>query len=104
MKLLPQPIQFDWDQGNIDKNTAKHKIKNEEAEEVFVNQPLVLLKDKKHSQTEPRLMVLGKTDNQRLLSVIFTQRGKKIRIISARPMSRKERRLYEQKTKDLAQI
>ena len=99
MKLLPGPFQFDWDRGNINKNIAKHKINNEEAEEVFVNQPIVLLKDKKHSQTEPRLMVLGKTDNQRLLSVIFTQRGEKIRIISARPMGRKERRLYEQKTK-----
>lgn len=98
MRLFPHPVQFDWDQGNISKNIAKHKIKNEEAEEVFVNQPIVLVKDKKHSQKERRLMILGKTDKKRLLSVIFTQRGKKIRIVSARPISRKERRLYEQKT------
>lgn len=100
MRLIPQPVQFDWDQGNINKNIARQKIKNEEAEEIFVNQPIVLLKDKKHSQKEKRLMVLGMTDKQRLLSVIFTRRGDKIRIISARPISRKERRLYEQKTKN----
>ncbi|OGD87695.1 hypothetical protein A2936_02135 [Candidatus Uhrbacteria bacterium RIFCSPLOWO2_01_FULL_47_25] len=99
MRLLPYLILFDWDKGNINKNIAGHKIKNEEAEEVFINQPIILLKDKKHSQSESRLMILGKTDKKRRLSVIFTQRGKKVRIISARPMSRRERRLYEQKTK-----
>ena len=104
MKLLAQPIKFEWDKGNINKNILKHKIKNEEAEEIFVNQPLVLLKDKKHSQKESRLMVLGKTDKKRRLSVIFTQRGNKVRIISARPMSHKERRLYEQKAKKYPQV
>lgn len=104
MRLLPGAIQFDWDRGNINKNIARHKIKNEEAEEVFVNQPAVLLTDKKHSQTESRLMILGKTDKKRLLSIIFTQRGKRVRIISARPMSRKERRLYEQKTKKYSSL
>ncbi len=104
MRLFPHPVQFNWDQGNVRKNIAKHQIKNEEAEEVFVNQPIVLVKDKKHSQKEARLMILGKTDKKRLLSVIFTQRGKKIRIISARLMSRKERRLYEQKTQSYTQI
>src|SRR3972149_9275883 len=104
MKRLAQPLKFEWDKGNISKNLLKHKIKNEETEEVFVNQPTVLLKDKKHSQIELRLMILGKTDKKRRLSVIFTQRGKKVRIISARPMSRKERRLYEQKAKEYSQI
>lgn len=98
MRLFPHPVQFDWDQGNASKNIAKHKIKNEGAEEVFVNQPIVLVKDRRHSQKEQRLMILGKTDKKRLLSVIFTLRDKKIRIVSARPMSRKERRLNEQKT------
>lgn len=104
MRLLPKPIQFDWDQGNINKNVAKHKIKNEEAEEVFVNQPIVLLKDKKHSQSESRLMVLGRTDRKKPLSIFYTIRNNKVRIISARPMGRKERRLYEQKSKKLTKI
>ncbi|MCG2691452.1 BrnT family toxin [Microgenomates group bacterium] len=99
MRLLPRLILFDWDKGNIDKNIAKHKIKNEEAEEVFVNQPIILLKDKKHSEKESRFMVLGQTDKKRPLSIFFTIRGKEVRIISARPMGRKERRLYEKKTK-----
>ncbi len=98
MKLLPKPIKFEWNKGNINKNLIKHKIKNEEAEEIFVNQPIVWLKDEKHSSQEARQMVLGKTDKGRLLSVIYTIRKNQVRIISARIMSRKERRLYEQKT------
>lgn len=98
MKLLPKPIKFEWNKGNINKNLIKHKIKNEEAEEIFVNQSIVWLKDEKHSSQEARQMVLGKTDKGRLLSVIYTIRKNQVRIISARIMSRKERRLYEQKT------
>ena len=102
MKLLPKPIKFEWNKGNINKNLIKHKIKNEEAEEIFVNQPIVWLKDEKHSSQEARQMVLGKTDKRKLLSVIYTIRytirKNQVRIISARIMSRKERRLYEQKT------
>lgn len=104
MRLLSNLIQFNWDQGNINKNIAKHKIKNEEAEEVFVNQPIVLIKDKKHSQTESRLMILGQSDRKRLLTIVSTIRNNQIRIISARTMGRKERSLYEQKSKKLTKI
>lgn len=104
MRPLPNPIQFNWDKGNINKNIAKHKIKNGEAEEIFVNQPIVLIKDKRHSQAESRLMVLGQSDRKKLLSVVFTIRNNQIRIISARPMGKKERSLYEQKSKKLTKI
>ncbi len=97
-ELLSAPLKFDWDKGNIDKN-KKHGVSNEEAEEVFTNQPLILLEDEKHSSQEKRMMVLGVSDGGRRLSVVFTIRQQLIRIISARPMSRKERRFYEQEIK-----
>ena len=71
-----------------------------EAEQVFFNAPLLLVADTKHSQGEPRMHALGKTDEARKLHITFTLRnaGEKIRVISARDMHRKERAVYEQAT------
>lgn len=88
---------FDWNQGNKDKNLIKHKVHYKECEEVFFNKPLIFFQDEKHSFKEKRLGVFGKTDNKRLLTIIFTLRDKKIRIISARNQNKKERKQYEQK-------
>ena len=93
-------IGFDWDEGNILKNENKHNIKWQTIEEVFFNEPLILLEDKKHSsKVECRCAALGKIDDGRLLSVIFTIRNHKIRVISARMISKKERKFYEEHTK-----
>ncbi|MFN7096019.1 MAG: BrnT family toxin [Gammaproteobacteria bacterium] len=86
---------FDWDQGNINKNKEKHQVEYWECEQVFFNQPLLLMKDTDHSHHESRFYVLGKSDNERRLFIAFTVRKKLIRIISARDMSRKEREVYE---------
>ena len=88
---------FDWDGGNARKN-EKHGVSMAEAEQVFFNAPLLLLEDAGHSQLEPRLHALGKTDEGRTLHITFTlrQAGQLIRIISARDMHRKERAIYEQ--------
>lgn len=90
---------FDWDEGNARKND-KHVVSMAEAEQVFFNAPLLLIADTKHSQGEPRLHALGKTDEGRTLHITFTLRnaGEKIRVISARDMHRKERTIYEQTT------
>jgi uncharacterized DUF497 family protein len=85
---------FEWDEGNRTKNWEKHQVSASECEEVFFNIPLLLFDDDAHSQQEPRFYVLGKTNRERLLFLSFTVRGAKIRVISARPMSRKERRIY----------
>lgn len=92
-----KPLSFDWDKGNADKNWIKHKITTNECEEVFTNRPLKTYKDVKHSQNEDRFVALGISDNNRMLYLVFTIRKYKIRIISARNMSRKERSLYEKK-------
>lgn len=90
---------FDWDEGNTRKN-EKHGVSMAEAEQIFFNEPLLLLADIKHSQGESRFHVLGKTDEGRALHITFTLRnaGEKIRVISARDMHKKERTIYEQAT------
>lgn len=87
-------MEFDWNEGNRDKNWVTHSVTREEAEECFFNISLQF-DDIKHSQKEPRRVLLGITDQGRILTVIYTLRGEKVRIISARPMSREERKLYE---------
>ena len=90
---------FDWDEGNISKNFLKHGVTNENVEGVFGLRPLLILPDTKHSVYETRKLLLGVTDSGRKLSIVFTIRSGKIRIISARNMSRKEVRFYEEKSK-----
>lgn len=95
VKALPKPITFEWDKGNLDKNFKKHNVVNKEAEEIFGNKPIKIFKDREHSQEEDRFVALGVTNNDRNLYIVFTIRKEKIRIISARNQSRKERKLYE---------
>ena len=100
MRILSGPIFFEWDKGNIGKNLTKHGVLDKETEEVFVNSPKFILEDIKHSSTEKRYMVWGRTNGGKFLTEIFTIRQNKIRIISARYMSRKERKRYEEKIKN----
>jgi len=89
---------FQWDAGNARKSTDKHGVSQAEAESVFFNQPLLIVQDADHSQVEQRLHALGRTYGHRLLHLTFTLRDKAtlIRVISARPMHRKERDIYAQ--------
>jgi uncharacterized DUF497 family protein len=91
-------VGFDWDAGNSRKNEVKHSVMPSEAEEVFFNNPLLIRSDNQHSESERRYLALGKTNQARALTVIFTLRqdATLIRIISARDQHRKERHLYEQ--------
>jgi uncharacterized DUF497 family protein len=93
-----QVIGFDWDAGNERKSEEKHAVSRFEAEQVFFNQPLLVLADRKHSENEERFHALGKSNNARLLHITFTLRSADtlIRIISVREMHRKERNYYEQ--------
>jgi uncharacterized DUF497 family protein len=99
MVILEKVAGFDWDDGNSRKND-RHDVSMAEAEQVFFNAPMLVLPDPAHSQTEPRYHALGETIDGRRLHVTFTLRrnGKLIRVISARNMSRKERKIYEQAT------
>jgi uncharacterized DUF497 family protein len=95
-KELEDFVGFQWDQGNSDKNLAKHHVENWECEQIFFNEPLIVLEDPGHSFSEKRWAVFGRTDAGRLLVVIITKRGDLLRVISARDMNKKEREFYEE--------
>ncbi len=93
MFSIKEPLGFIWDKGNKDKNWIKHKVINSECEEVLFDKNKKIFKDKLHSGKEDRFIVLGKTKKQRLLFIVFTIRDRKIRIISARNLDRKEKKI-----------
>ena len=95
-ELFPGITGFDWDEGNSAKTWRRHGLTQAEAEQVFLNRPLVVGDAPKHTAKETRQFVLGRSDQGRQLTVVFTFRGSLLRVISARPMSRKERRIYAQ--------
>jgi uncharacterized DUF497 family protein len=87
---------FEWDTGNADKNWGRHRVNRAECEQVFFTRPLLIAPDAQHSRRGARFAALGKTVDGRRLSVVFTVRGTSVRVISARDMSRRDRRLYAQ--------
>lgn len=89
-------LGFEWDQANRDKSVLKHNITRLESEQVFFNEPLLIDPDIYHSHAEERFSALGRTNGGKMLFISFTIRAGLIRIISARPMSRLERRVYEE--------
>lgn len=91
---------FDWDLGNFEKNQNKHQVSRWECEQLFFNEPLVVFDDQRHSRSKSRQYALGQTDEHRKLMVVFTIRKNLIRVISARRMSRKEGKHYEQAEKN----
>jgi uncharacterized DUF497 family protein len=89
LHILAGATGFEWDEGNDSKSLEKHGVEAWEAEQVFSNGPRVALA--RNDAGELRYAALGKSDAGRELAVVFTLRGTLIRVISARPMSRKER-------------
>ena len=72
---LSQIEGFDWDEGNSRKSAKKHDVSQAEAEQIFFNNPLLIVEDVRHSILEVRLHALGRTDVGRLLHASFTLRG-----------------------------
>jgi uncharacterized DUF497 family protein len=94
---LARIVGFEWDDGNLHKSLDKHGVDQTEAEQVFLDERLIVSDDVGHSEAEIRYQALGATFGRRRLHVTFTLRadGTLIRVISARDMSRKERAQYE---------
>ena len=86
---------FEWDQANTGKIWQRHHVTFHECEEVFFHEPFGFAPDLSHSVVEQRYFAYGRTTLGRLLTIIFTIRSNRIRVISARDMSRKERKLHE---------
>ena len=94
LERLRKCTGFQWDQGNADKNWERHRVSRSEAEEVFFNQPLVVADDDAHSASEERFYALGRTNRRRSLFVVSAIRRRRIRVISARDMTKREREVY----------
>jgi uncharacterized protein len=93
--MLAKCAGFEWDKYNSEKIRKKHGVTSVECEQVFFNLPVIAGEDKKHSEIENRFYVLGQKDSGRLLFLVFTVRKDKLRVISARDMNKKERRVYQ---------
>ncbi len=93
---MEQTLEFVWDQWNIQKNEIKHGVSRLESESAFYDPQYGLFQDLSHSTPrESRYVLFGESIENRVLMVGFTVRGARIRVITARPASRKERRIYE---------
>ena len=95
IRLLKNCVGFEWNDENATKNWDRHQVSKSEAEQVFFNQPLIVSPDIVHSKDESRYYLLGQTDFGRRLFVVFTIIDERIRVISARDMSKKERKVFE---------
>jgi len=82
---------FEWDQGNVE-HVAQHDILPEEAEQVILNNPLELLREIRNG--ELRITTLGESDSGRVLIVVIAPRGELLRVVTAFPADRRERRYY----------
>jgi uncharacterized DUF497 family protein len=93
---LPESLEFEWDEGNEQKNWITHQVRTHEAEEPFFTEERLVLEDIRHStKQEKRYILVGNTKQGRMLFTVFTIREEKIRIISSRDADKKEVLMYE---------
>jgi uncharacterized DUF497 family protein len=95
MLVLKEPIRFEWDEGNKEKNLIKHQVTNAECEEVFSDPHKRVIAAKPQGVAEERYLLIGRSQKGRALFVVFTLRRDAVRVISARDLNKKEQALYE---------
>lgn len=91
-------MKFTWDLNKANSNVTKHGVSFEEASTVFADFLSCLIADPLYTEQEERFILLGMSNNQRLLIVVHTEQEDTVRIISARPATARERNQYEQGT------
>ena len=89
-------MKFEWDKNKADKNLGKHRVSFDEAKTIFDDPLYVDFYDVDHSAEEERYLIVGKSNQGKLLIVSYTERKESIRIISAREVTRSEREAYEE--------
>jgi uncharacterized protein len=89
-------MRFDWDENKAASNLSKHGVSFEEAKTVFDDPLYVDFYDPAHSEEEDRYLIVGESSQRRLLIASYTERGNLIRLISAREVTRTERKVYEE--------
>ena len=89
-------LSVEWDREKARTNLRKHNVTFEEASSVFGDPVSITIPDPDHSMGEMRFLDIGLSHFGRLLVVAYTERRSRIRIISARPATRRERKRYEE--------
>jgi hypothetical protein len=89
-------VRFEWDTGKAAANLVKHGVSFPEAATVFRDPLATATDDPDHSADEERFLTFGSSEQGRLLAIVHTERGDRIRVTSARPATRAERRMYEE--------
>ena len=92
-------FEFEWDPAKGAANRRKHRVGFEEAASAFADPLSITIPDPDHSAREARYLLLGASRRGRVLVVAHTERGRRVRLISARPATRRERRDYEEGNK-----
>ena len=92
------PLTFEWDFRKARTNLLKHGVSFEEAATIFADRLSLTIPDPEHSEEEERFVTMGKTYSGKVVVVVHTDRGDNIRLIGARPASRRERKSYEEIT------
>jgi len=92
------PLRFEWDERKAALNLREHGVSFREAATIFGDPLSLTISDPDHSVAEMRFIDIGLSHRGRLLVVSYTERGEHIRIISARPATRREQRQYEEAT------
>lgn len=89
-------MKFEWDENKAAANLSKHGVSFEEAKTVFDDPLYIDFYDPDHSHEEARYILVGESQQGRLLIVSYTERGEAIRLFSARKVTRAEREVYEE--------
>ena len=92
-------LLFEWDPNKARTNIGIHGISFDEASTAFKDTLSLTIRDPLHSDEEDRFILIGNSHENRLLVVVHTERGNRIRIISARKATKKERKQYEESAK-----
>ena len=88
--------QFEWQEEKARANLLKHNVSFDEAQSAFNDPFYVIFYDPDHSDEEERYIIIGRSQQDRLLMVSYTERGQKFRLISARIATRREKETYEE--------
>ena len=92
-------MHFEWDTKKEQSNQQKHQVPFEEAATVWTDPLALIAPDPEHSTIEQeREWIIGESYKGRLLVVVYTQRGETVRIISARPVTKRERQQYAEES------
>jgi len=89
-------LSFEWDKDKAKANLKKHRVGFDEATTVFTDPSSITIHDHDHSAEEQRFIDIGSSEKDRVLVVVYTERGSNIRLVSCRTATPSERKLYEE--------